>query len=114
MAYSYSMQFIETKVFTKQITELMDDLNYSALQEELIKHPKKGSLIVGGGGIRKIRWNMDDGRGKSGGVRTIYYYKETKEQILMLLVYPKNVMDNLSDEQLKIVREIAKEYKNEE
>jgi len=114
MAYIIYMTFIETKVFTRQITELISDENYKALQEELIKHPKKGSVIVGGGGIRKIRWNMGDGRGKSGGIRTIYFFRETKEKILMLLAYPKNVSDNLSDEQLKICKTIAKEFENEE
>ncbi len=107
------MEFIETPTFTHQITELMDDENYRKLQEELAKHPNKGSVIVGGGGIRKIRWNLDNGHGKSGGVRTIYYYKENKSQIFMIFVYPKNVMDNLSESQKKILREIAKDFNNE-
>lgn len=108
------MIFIETKVFTRQITELISVDSYKALQEELITHPKKGSVIVGGGGVRKIRWSMGDGRGKSGGIRTIYYYKESNQRILMLLAYPKNVADNLSDEQLKICKNLAKEFENEE
>ena len=108
------MEFIETKSFTNKITELLSDERYMALQEELIKNPKKGALIVGGGGVRKIRWDMGNGHGKSSGIRTIYYYKDKNEQILMLLVYPKNVTDNLSDEQLKTIRTIAKEFNDEE
>ena len=50
------MEFIETPTFTKRITQLLSDEAYSALQIELAKHPKKGALIVGGGGIRKIRF----------------------------------------------------------
>ncbi len=108
------MEFIETPTFTKRITQLLSDEAYSALQIELAKHPKKGALIVGGGGIRKIRWDLDNGHGKRGGIRTIYYYKELKNQILMLFVYPKNEADNLSDSQTKILREIAKEFSYEE
>lgn len=107
------MEFIETPTFTKLITELMADENYKRLQEELVKHPKKGSLIVGGGGIRKIRWDLANGHGKSGGVRTIYYYKENKDQILMLFVYPKNIADNLTENQKKLLKSIAKEFYNE-
>lgn len=107
------MEFIETPTFTRLITELMDDENYLELQKELAQHPKKGALIVGGGGIRKIRWDLGNGHGKSGGIRTIYYYKENKEQILMIFVYPKNVMDNLSEKQKKILNEIAKDFKYE-
>ena len=58
------MEFVETPVFTKQITEIMSDDNYKALQEELIKHPEKGAVIAGGGGIRKIRWSLRDNQGK--------------------------------------------------
>ena len=108
------MEFIETPTFTKQITQLISDDSYSALQKELAKHPKKGALIVGGGGIRKIRWDLGNGQGKSSGVRTIYYYKEMKNQILMLFVYPKNVADNLTDNQTKILKDIAKEFLDEE
>jgi len=97
----------------KQITSLISDDNYKDLQTVLIKQPKKGDLIVGGGGIRKIRWNLGDGRGKSGGVRVIYYYKTAKSQILMLFAYPKNVADNLTDKQTAVLASIAKEFFNE-
>lgn len=107
------MVFIETPTFTRQITNLLSDDNYKKLQIELSNHPKKGALIVGGGGIRKIRWSAGNDRGKSGGIRTIYYYKDEKEQILMLFAYPKNVADSLTDSQTKILREIAKEFYNE-
>lgn len=107
------MEFIETPTFMKQITSLMSDDNYKDLQAQLVEFPEKGSLIVGGGGIRKIRWNLGDGRGKSGGVRVIYYYKVTKSQILMLFAYPKNVADNLSDRQTAMLASIAKEFYNE-
>ena len=107
------MEFIETPTFTRQITHLLSDDSYSALQQELTRHPKKGTLIVGGGGIRKIRWDLNNGQGKSSGIRTIYYYKELKNQILMLFVYPKNVADNLTDNQTKILKDIAKGFLDE-
>ncbi|MBO7429777.1 MAG: type II toxin-antitoxin system RelE/ParE family toxin [Spirochaetia bacterium] len=107
------MVFIETPIFTHLITELLDDDNYSRLQTELVINPDKGALIVGGGGIRKIRWSLGKGRGKRSGVRIIYYYKDSKGQILMLYVYPKNVADNLTAKQKKILNQIAKEFYNE-
>ena len=51
VAYS-GIVFIETPIFTRLITGLMDDDNYSSLQAELIRNPQKGALIVDGGGIR--------------------------------------------------------------
>ena len=114
MAYSMAVVFIETSIFTKQITQLISDESYLGLQRELIKNPKKGSLIVGGCGIRKIRWSLDNNQGKSGGIRTIYYYRESEDKILMLFAYPKNVADNLTDKQIGILGELAKEFNNEE
>ena len=112
MAYN-GIVFSETPIFTRLITGLMDDDNYSKLQTELVRNPDKGVLIVGGGGIRKIRWGLDKRRGKRGGVRIIYYYKDSKGQILMLFAYPKNVADNLTDIQIKQLGRKAKEFNNE-
>jgi len=47
------------------------------------------------------------GRGKSGGVRVIYYWILPKDTILMLLVYPKNEQDNLYSSQLKLLRSLV-------
>lgn len=60
MAYN-GIVFLETPIFTRLITGLMDDDNYSKLQTELVRNPDKGVLIVGGGGIRKIRWGLEKG-----------------------------------------------------
>jgi hypothetical protein len=49
------MVFIETPVFTRQITALVDDDDYSDFQRELAKDPEAGDVIPGTGGLRKIR-----------------------------------------------------------
>lgn len=72
----------------------------------MILNPEKGKIIRGSGGLRKIRWGIS-GRGKSGGVRIIYYRLNNKEIILMLLVYPKNEQDNLTPSQMKILKSIV-------
>lgn len=63
-----------------------------------------GMSIRGGGGLRKIRWAAK-GHGKRGGVRVIYYSWIGKNRISMLFIYPKNEMDDLSAEQLKLLRQ---------
>lgn len=49
------------------------------------------------------------GRGKKGGVRVIYYWAKAKDQIYLLLIYPKSRKDNLSDEETALLREYVKE-----
>lgn len=104
------VEFVETPVFTKQITELLDDSDYRQLQVTLAIHPNSGDVIRGGGGLRKIRWSAQ-GRGKRGGIRVIYYRIE-EDQISMLFAYPKNKQEDLTTEQLKVLRTlIANELK---
>jgi hypothetical protein len=66
------MEFVETPTFTRMVTALLSDDEYREMQNELAEDPERGDLIKGGGGIRKLRHAMQ-GRGKSGGVRVIYY-----------------------------------------
>jgi mRNA-degrading endonuclease RelE of RelBE toxin-antitoxin system len=67
------MEIVETSVFTKQIRSLLKEDEYRALQEKLVINPLAGAVIRGSGGLRKLRW-ATEGRGKSGGIRVIYYY----------------------------------------
>jgi hypothetical protein len=105
------MHFIETSIFTRQVTALLTDDEYSQLQVALVAHPGIGTVIPHSGGLRKVRWSIN-GRGKRGGVRAIYYWIVAEDQILMLFMYSKNEKDDLTPQQLKVLRDIVeKEFK---
>lgn len=112
MAYNAQMVIIETSIFTRLIKELLSDDEYRQLQEALIIRPELGNLIKNGGGLRKIRWKVQ-GKGKSAGVRVIYYWVTAKDQIRMLYVYPKSKQGNLSAEQLATLRKITERWSDE-
>jgi mRNA-degrading endonuclease RelE of RelBE toxin-antitoxin system len=59
-------------------------------------------------GLRKVRWAAT-GRGKRGGVRVIYYWAADREVILMLLIYGKNEQDDLTSEQLRLLKRLVDE-----
>lgn len=65
-------------------------------------------IVPGSGGVRKIRWRMT-GRGKSGGVRVIYYFKKQDDEIWLLTIYSKSQVENIP---AHVLREIAKEIEN--
>ena len=102
------MEFIETPVFTKLITELLPDDNYRLLQDGLAKNPQAGDLIPAGGGIRKLRFALP-GKGKRGGARLIYYWQTSKDKIYMLLAYAKAKKENLEPAQITILKILVKE-----
>ncbi len=96
------MEFIETPIFTRLVLELLTDDEYRMLQLSLAERPDQGDIIKGGGGIRKLRVAAK-GKGKSGGIRVIYYWLTAQWQIYMLLAYPKNKKDTLTAEELAIL-----------
>ena len=109
MAYKIAtVEFIETPTFSRMVTTLLCDDEYRHLQNELVEDPERGDLIKGGGGIRKLRYAVR-GRGKSSGVRVIYYWIKESHQIYMLVVYPKSKKDDLTDKETAILHEFVKE-----
>ncbi|HFI5668939.1 TPA: type II toxin-antitoxin system RelE/ParE family toxin [Klebsiella michiganensis] len=98
--------FIELQGFSKRRQVLLPDDEFRAFQESLINDPEAGDTISGTGGFRKIRWSRP-GTGKRGGVRVIYYNVTIKGRIYLALIYPKNEQDGLSQEQKKILRQVA-------
>jgi len=101
------VHFIETQVFTKQITSLLDEAEYRQLQVTLALKPRAGDIIRGSGGLRKIRYALR-ARGKSGGIRVIYYLV-ADEEIYFLFAYAKNKQEDLDSGQLRILRKLVKE-----
>jgi hypothetical protein len=103
------MVIIETSVCTRQIQEMLSDDDYRLLQEALVLRPDMGAPIKGSGGLRKIRWKLD-GQGKRGGVRIIYYWVTTEEQLWMLYAYQKSRQADLTPAQLATLKEIVKRW----
>ena len=102
------MEFIETPTFTRLLVPLLNDDEYRTMQNVLVDDPGRGDLVAGGGGIRKLRHAVQ-GRGKSGGVRVIYYWIKDNHQIYMLVIYPKSRKDDLSGREVAVLRELVKE-----
>jgi hypothetical protein len=99
--------FVETANFSRKMASLLADDEYSSVQLKLIKNPTAGTLIQEGGGLRKLRWRAQ-GKGKSGGVRLIYYFYTPADKIYMLYVFSKSEQEDLSKPQLKALAQIVK------
>ncbi len=93
-------------MFTKRVLQTLDDEQYRLLQAALVAAPETGRVILGGGGLRKLRW-AGSGRGKRGGTRVIYRWFAERDRLLMLFVFLKNERDDLSAQQLKRLRLVA-------
>ncbi|XOV80355.1 MAG: type II toxin-antitoxin system RelE/ParE family toxin [Aestuariibacter sp.] len=83
----------------------------TSLQNHLLLQPDSGDLVKGSGGVRKVRW-APEGQGKSGGVRVIYYWKKSDNEMWMLTIYSKSERATISGHQLKKIAEAIENDKS--
>lgn len=108
-----SMTFYEVPQFTKKWFSLgFTDDELAKLENRLVKNPNAGDLMVGTGGIRKMRIAYK-GKGKSGGARVCYVSFAVFEKIYFIDVFLKDEKENLSNEEKNDLKEIVKMLKNE-
>ena len=87
----------------------MKDEEYRLFQLYLMNNPEKGDIIKGSGGVRKIRWAIKN-KGKSGGIRVIYYWKDKASEMWLLTLYAKNEQDSIP---AHILKQIAQEIQDD-
>jgi hypothetical protein len=102
------MRFVETPIFTKVVTRLLDDDEYRSLQIALMLRPEQGPIVRGAGGLRKVRW-AKAGTGKRGGLRVIYYWAPTERAFYMLYAYAKNEQGDLTPTQARVLGQLVRE-----
>lgn len=74
------LTLVESRGFTARVLDLLDPELYRRPQNELLANPRKGDVIPGCGGLRKLRI-QDSGRQKEDaeavGLFTCTYRKQT-------------------------------------
>jgi len=61
-------------------------------------------------GIRKVRWAIK-GKGKSGGVRVIYFYATAAAQIRLIAIYKKGIKDDLNAAEKKVLKKLNENWR---
>ena len=104
-AYKEAMfTFIESSIFSRELSNYLDDDEYGDLQQYLINYPEAGDIIPGSGGVRKLRWQRR-GMGKRGGIRIIYYVMKKRDELWMLTLYAKSAHDNIPAHIVRAMKE---------
>lgn len=98
--------FVELPPFERQRQRYLDDEAYRAFQQQLLAQPTAGDLIVGTGGLRKVRFgDTRRGRGKRGGLRIIYYWWQRGAEFWLFTIYDKDEMTDLTAAEKKALLE---------
>lgn len=105
--------FIEVPLFSKRWKEIgLGDSELQALQVMLLKDPESGPVMEGTGGIRKVRFPLQN-RGKSGSVRVCYTDFAEFEIIYLITAFEKKDQENLSDEEKNVLKKLVKSLREE-
>jgi hypothetical protein len=103
---------VETRHYAARAEKFLSESERDALIDFVAFAPLRGDVLVGTGGIRKVRFARG-GRGKSGGVRVIYYLYTTEKPIYLLEIFGKNEKANLSAAQRNALAKVAAEIKQQ-
>ena len=106
-----TLTFIETPIFSRQLAECVGDEEFRAFQNELLRDPEQGDLLVGCRGLRKTRMALP-ARGKSGGARVIYLYLPDDHVLYLFLLFKKSDTANLNKAQRNQLGTIAEQIKS--
>ena len=82
----------------------------TALEHHIAEAPDVHPIIPGTGGVRKVRWGRG-GKGKSGGVRAIYYFHIGRRAVYMLTLYAKSERTDLTEDDKREMKKIVSRLK---
>lgn len=105
-AKSYWITVVDLKSYQRDADRIFSDHERDKLVEFIAAYPEFGKVIPDTGGVRKIRWRAS-GRGKRGGARVIYYFRDLNMPVFMLAVYTKGEKINLTAAERKMMRKLV-------
>ena len=104
-------EFITMQTFDREWNKLgLDDDALRLMQNYLLRNPGAGDIIIGTGGLIKLRWNLP-GTGKSGGVRTLFVEFIQQETTIFINCYGKGSKDSLTDSEKAMYKKLISEIK---
>lgn len=99
------MEFIEAPSFTRYLSSYLNEDDYRDLQTRLGANPELGDVMPGTGGFRKLRWaDARRGKGRRGGLRIIYAYFASDEQVWLMTLSDKNEASDLTASEKKALK----------
>jgi hypothetical protein len=101
---------VPTARYLKQAKRLPSDAERIEMEDAIACFPEGHPVIPGAGGVRKARWGRGS-KGKSGGVRAIYFFQCPVGRVFMLTLYSKGEKENLNASEKSDLRKVVEEIR---
>src|SRR5688572_15694171 len=96
---------VETNVFYRECRKILTEDQVEEMKGFLAVNPTAGDLIPALRGIRKLRWRINQ-KGKSGGVRIIYFFYNKDMPLFLLDIYSKSARTDLKARQKNVLNKL--------
>jgi len=103
-------EIVSLSGYESQVAALLTEEERLAMEFFIACAPEDHPVIPGTGGFRKARWSRG-GKGKSGGVRVIYFFLAGPGRIYMASIYAKSRKATLSAADQKVLASLAAQIK---
>jgi hypothetical protein len=103
-------EIVSLSGYESQVSALLNEEERVAMEFFIACAPEDHPVIPGTGGFRKARWARS-GRGKSGGLRVVYFFLARPGRIYIASVYAKSRKENLSAVDRRILDRLAAQIK---
>ena len=103
-------EIVSLSAYESQVSALLNEEERMAMEFFIACAPEDHPVIPGTGGFRKARWARL-GRGKSGGVRVIYFFLAGPGCVYMAAAYAKSRKQTLSAADQNVLAKLAAQIK---
>lgn len=113
LPHNEPVRIVVTKTYERAVRKLLSETERQEMEAAIGVDPNAAPVIRGTGGIRKLRWARS-GKGKRGGIRTIYFHHVAPGMVYLLTAYAKADRDDLSPADKKVLVRLVAEIKKQE
>ena len=103
---------IETPIYSGKVSQILTEDERDGFAAFIAANPTAGTVVRGSGGVRKVRW-AQQGRGKSGGTRVVYFNRLAHGEIWLLTIFAKSDRSTIPAHELKLIKEAIEHDRQE-
>jgi hypothetical protein len=108
MSYKTTLRLVRARAFERQAKKLFSSAELQDVESAIAIDPTYWPVVAHTGGCRKARVALGS-RGRRGGARIVYFYRNDRGLLAFLYVYAKNEKTDLTVDDKAALRRLVAE-----